>query len=47
LLAIMASMYAVYHGPTGIKNIAEEIHLNTRILVAALEKIGLKKINSK
>ena len=26
LLAVMASMYAVYHGPKGLKNIAEKIH---------------------
>ena len=46
LLAIMASMYAVYHGPEGILSIAEEVHNNTRVLVSALEKAGLKKINS-
>ncbi|MEO5645537.1 MAG: glycine dehydrogenase (aminomethyl-transferring), partial [Bacteroidia bacterium] len=46
LLAIMASMYAVYHGPEGILSIAEEVHNNTRLLVSALEKTGLKKINS-
>lgn len=46
LLAIMASMYAVYHGPKGILAIAEEVHNNTRVLVSALEKAGLKKINS-
>jgi glycine dehydrogenase len=46
LLAIMASMYAVYHGPKGILAIANEVHSNTNKLVAALEKTGLKKINS-
>ncbi len=46
LLAIMASMYAVYHGPKGILAIAQEIHDNTRTLVSALEKVGMKKINS-
>lgn len=46
LLAIMASMYAVYHGPKGILAIAQEIHDHTRILVAALEHVGMKKINS-
>ena len=46
LLAIMASMYGVYHGPEGILAIANEVHSNTCKLVAALEKIGLKKINS-
>lgn len=43
LLAIMASMYGVYHGPEGILAIANEVHSNTCKLVAALEKIGLKK----
>ncbi len=46
LLAIMAGMYAIYHGPKGILAIAQEIHDNTRILVSALEKVGMKKINS-
>jgi glycine dehydrogenase len=41
LLAIMASMYAVYHGPEGIKSIAEQVHSNTAYLAAALKKAGL------
>jgi glycine dehydrogenase len=45
LLAIMASMYAVYHGPDGIRAIAEDIHTNTNTLVAAVEKVGFKRIN--
>jgi glycine dehydrogenase len=32
LLAIMASMYAVYHGPAGIKNIAADIHNKAAVL---------------
>jgi glycine dehydrogenase len=40
LLANMASMYAVYHGPEGLKNIAERIHRLTKILAAGLEKLG-------
>jgi len=40
LLAIMASMYAVYHGPKRIKGIAERIHYLTKILSAGLEKLG-------
>lgn len=40
LLAIMASMYAVYHGPKGIKNIAEKIHGHTASLANELEKLG-------
>lgn len=42
LLANMASMYAVYHGPEGIKNIATRIHILTQTLVSGLEKLGFK-----
>ena len=40
LLAIMASMYAVYHGPDGIKSIAEQVHSNTANIAAELKKLG-------
>ncbi|MBI5215145.1 MAG: aminomethyl-transferring glycine dehydrogenase [Ignavibacteriae bacterium] len=40
LLAIMASMYAVYHGPDGIKAIAEQVHNLTKILARGLKKLG-------
>ena len=40
LLAIMASMYAVYHGPEGLKRIATRIRLYTAILAAALRELG-------
>jgi glycine dehydrogenase len=40
LLANMASMYAVYHGPEGLKKIAQRIHALTKILAAGLEKLG-------
>jgi len=40
LLAIMASMYAVYHGPGGIKSIAEQIHSNTVAIAEELKKLG-------
>ncbi|NVK17787.1 MAG: aminomethyl-transferring glycine dehydrogenase [Methylocystaceae bacterium] len=42
LLAIMASMYAVFHGPDGIKAIAQIIHQHTVRLAAGLEKLGFK-----
>lgn len=42
LPAIIASMYAVYHGPKGIKSIAFEIHFNTCILSTELAKMGYK-----
>lgn len=40
LLAIMASMYAVYHGPAGIKQIAQRVHLLTTILAEGLRQLG-------
>ena len=40
LLANMASMYAVYHGPEGLKKIAQRIHALTCVLAAGLEKLG-------
>ncbi len=40
LLAIMASMYAVYHGPEGLKGIAEQVHLTAVTLAAELKKMG-------
>ena len=42
LLAVMASMYAVYHGPSGIKAIANRIHEKTKILANALKASGYK-----
>ncbi len=42
LLANMASMYAVYHGPEGLKKIAQRIHALTGILGAGLERLGFK-----
>jgi glycine dehydrogenase len=41
LLAVMASMYAVYHGPQGLQHIASEIHQRTRRLAMSLQKAGL------
>jgi glycine dehydrogenase len=45
LLAIMASFYAVYHGPKGLKKIAERTHGLTVALASSLEKIGYKQLN--
>jgi len=39
LLAVMASMYAVYHGPNGIKKIAEKIHFLTAKLAERLKQL--------
>jgi glycine dehydrogenase len=40
LLAIMAGMYAVYHGPEGLKGIAQQVHLSAIALAAELKKLG-------
>jgi len=40
LLAVMASMYAVYHGPAGLLAIAQRVHRLTELLAAGLQKLG-------
>ena len=42
LLAVTASMYAVYHGPDGLKEIAQNIHQRAADFAAALEKAGAR-----
>ncbi|MFZ1306194.1 MAG: aminomethyl-transferring glycine dehydrogenase, partial [Ferruginibacter sp.] len=42
LLANMAAMYAVYHGPQGLKKIAQRIHVLTAAIARGLESIGVK-----
>ena len=42
LLAITASMYAVYHGPQGLRAIAERTHAHARTLAAALTAAGIE-----
>jgi glycine cleavage system P protein (glycine dehydrogenase) len=42
LLAVMASMYAVYHGPEGLLNIAQTIHRRTVMLAAGLRRAGFR-----
>jgi glycine dehydrogenase len=46
LLASMASMYAVYHGPDGLKRIATRVHALTGLLAAGLAKLGLPVRNA-
>ena len=46
LLAVMASMYVVYHGPKGLKNIAETIRQKTSSLKQALIDLGYEMNNS-
>ena len=40
LLAIMAGMYAVYHGPTGLTRIAKRVHAWTRVLAKVITDLG-------
>ncbi len=46
LLAVMASMYAVYHGPQGLRAIAESIHAQTSTLAAELNAAGFALQNN-
>ncbi|KAJ7110038.1 glycine dehydrogenase-like protein [Mycena epipterygia] len=45
LLANMAAMYAVYHGPTGLKQIAGKVHAFTQVFLKSVEAFGYKAIN--
>jgi glycine dehydrogenase len=45
LLAVMAGMYAVYHGPRGLKGIATRIHSLTQALAKSLESLGFVNKN--
>jgi len=46
LLAIMAGMYAAYHGPKGIRNIARHINILTGVLATEVQKYGYKQLNA-
>jgi glycine dehydrogenase len=45
LLAVIASMYAVYHGPEGLSAIARTIHRRTAVLAAGLRKLGFAPVH--
>ena len=45
LLANMSAMYAVYHGPHGLKKIAQRIHILTTAIAGAMKKVGIKQLN--
>ena len=45
LLANIAALYACYHGPAGLRRIAERIHRLTAMLAAGLEQMGLEVVN--
>jgi glycine dehydrogenase len=46
LLAVMASMYAVYHGPKGLREIAEHTHAKANKVFSALTSLGFKAVHS-
>ncbi|MDI9258028.1 aminomethyl-transferring glycine dehydrogenase [Flavobacterium sedimenticola] len=46
LLAVMAGMYAVYHGPKGLQYIANKVHASAVTLAEALNKLGVYQTNS-
>ena len=46
LLAVMAGMYAVYHGKNGIQFIADTIHNKTKKIAKFLEKKGIRQLNN-
>ncbi len=46
LLAIMAGMYAAYHGPEGIRNIARHINILAGVLASEVQKYGYKQLNA-
>jgi glycine dehydrogenase len=46
LLAIMAGMYAVYHGPDGVRAIAQRIHNLTGVLAEGLKRLGHEVVHA-
>src|ERR1700722_18020712 len=44
LLAVIASMYAVYHGPEGLTEIARNVHRRASVLAAGLRKLGFPPV---
>ncbi|WP_417290240.1 aminomethyl-transferring glycine dehydrogenase [Corallibacter sp.] len=46
LLAVMAGMYSVYHGPKGLQFIADSVHNAAALLADSLKKLGFNQVNS-
>lgn len=46
LLAVMAGMYAVYHGPEGLKYIANKLHNSAVTLASKLGSLGISQVNT-
>ena len=44
LLAVVAGMYAVYHGPSGLRRIAERVHAHTTALAETLKRFGYRVV---
>jgi glycine dehydrogenase len=42
LLAVVAAMYAVYHGPAGLRRIAEQVHAHAGTLAETLKRLGYR-----
>jgi len=47
LLAVISSMYACYHGPVGLRRIAERIYTLTAVLSSGLEQLGFTRCNGR
>jgi glycine dehydrogenase len=45
LLAVIASMYAVYHGPEGLRHIARNVHRRAAVLAAGLRRLGFAPVH--
>jgi glycine dehydrogenase len=45
LLAVIAGMYAVYHGPQGLRKIAERVHGMTKVVAAGLKRLGYRVLH--
>lgn len=46
LLAVMAGMYAVYHGPKGLKKIANQVHAAAVTIAEAVENLDFEQVNN-
>jgi glycine dehydrogenase len=46
LLAVVASMYAVYHGPDGLRSIAAQVHRRARSIASALQAAGIEVVHA-
>ncbi|ADG88410.1 aminomethyl-transferring glycine dehydrogenase [Thermobispora bispora] len=47
LLAVVAAMYAVYHGPDGLRRIARRVHRHAAVLAAGLRALGVEVVHDR